>query len=407
MGNITVDCKRLNGEVRVPVSKSILHRYLICSFLNDDYDALRNVESIAGTLSDDVRATRDCLLQLVDTEEKEDVLTLRCGESGTTLRFLTAIVAALGRKADFIAEGTLVGRPMKEFIDELNQHGADITASVSEDGKQAVYSIRGKLTDGDYILPGNISSQYVSAMILAADLIDGDAWIMIEDNLQSASYVDMTEAVIRAFDMDRGESVIEGDWSSGAMWVVANDLLGGKLKVTGLQANSIQGDSRIIDILNDYAVRETMMELEAEEYPDDKVYAAEVSIDVSDCPDLVPAIALRATMSPLITELTNAKRLKLKESNRLQGTKDILMALGADIRIGADGESLRIKGTSGAKLPGSDALIDTYGDHRMVILAAMASIVTEQPVNLSGMEAVSKSYPEFFEVIRKLGGIVE
>ena len=407
MSNIRVDCSKLNGAIKVPVSKSILHRYLICSFLNDDYDALRNIEDIAGTLSDDVRATRDCLMQIADTEGENDVITLRCGESGTTLRFLTAIVAALGRKADFIAEGTLVGRPMKEFTDELNRHGAQITSSVSDDGKQAVYSIRGKLTDGDYILPGNISSQYVSAMILASDLIDGDAWIAIENNLQSASYVDMTEEVIRAFDMDRGDKVIEGDWSSGAMWVVANDLLGGKLKVNGLQANSIQGDSRIIDILNDYAVREAMMELESEEYPGEKVYAGEVSIDVSDCPDLVPAIALRAATSPLITELTNAKRLKLKESNRLQGTKDILLALGANIRIGEDGESLRIKGTAGKKLPGTNAIIDTYGDHRMVILAALASTITEQAVNVSGIEAVSKSYPDFFEEIRRMGGVVE
>lgn len=405
MSNIRVDCSKLNGAIKVPVSKSILHRYLICSFLNDDYDALRNVENIAGTLSDDVRATRDCLLKIVDTEGEDGVVTLRCGESGTTLRFLTAIVAALGRKADFVAEGSLVGRPMKEFMDELNRHGADITETFSDDGKQAVYSIRGKLTEGDYILPGNISSQYVSAMILASDLIDGDAWIAIEDNLQSASYVDMTEAVIRAFDMNRGEKVIEGDWSSGAMWVVANDLLDGRLKIDGLQANSIQGDSKIIDILNDYAIREAMMEIHNEDYTGKLVYPDVVSIDVSDCPDLVPAIALRAAVSPLITELTNAKRLKLKESNRLQGTKDILMALGANIRIGEDGESLRIKGTAGAKLPGTDEIIDTYGDHRMVILAALASTVTEKPVNVDGIEAVSKSYPNFFEEIKKLGGL--
>ena len=405
MSNIRVDCSKLNGAIKVPVSKSILHRYLICSFLNDDYDALRNVENIAGTLSDDVRATRDCLLKIVDTEGEDGVVTLRCGESGTTLRFLTAIVSALGRKADFVAEGSLVGRPMKEFMDELNRHGADITETFSDDGKQAVYSIRGKLTEGDYILPGNISSQYVSAMILASDLIDGDAWIAIEDNLQSASYVDMTEAVIRAFDMNRGEKVIEGDWSSGAMWVVANDLLDGRLKIDGLQANSIQGDSKIIDILNDYAIREAMMEIHNEDYTGKLVYPDVVSIDVSDCPDLVPAIALRAAVSPLITELTNAKRLKLKESNRLQGTKDILMALGANIRIGEDGESLRIKGTAGAKLPGTDEIIDTYGDHRMVILAALASTVTEKPVNVDGIEAVSKSYPNFFEEIKKLGGL--
>ena len=405
MSNIRVDCSKLNGAIKVPVSKSILHRYLICSFLNDDYEALRNVENIAGTLSDDVRATRDCLLKIVDTEGEDGVVTLRCGESGTTLRFLTAIVAALGRKVDFVAEGSLVGRPMKEFMDELNRHGADITETFSDDGKQAVYSIRGKLTEGDYILPGNISSQYVSAMILASDLIDGDAWIAIEDNLQSASYVDMTEAVIRAFDMNRGEKVIEGDWSSGAMWVVANDLLDGRLKIDGLQANSIQGDSKIIDILNDYAIREAMMEIHNEDYTGKLFYPDVVSIDVSDCPDLVPAIALRAAVSPLITELTNAKRLKLKESNRLQGTKDILMALGANIRIGEDGESLRIKGTAGAKLPGTDEIIDTYGDHRMVILAALASTVTEKPVNVDGIEAVSKSYPNFFEEIKKLGGL--
>lgn len=399
MSTITVDCSRLNGEVRVPMSKSILHRYLICNYIDGNYDDIENIEAKAGRLSDDVIATKDCLMAIINNDKE-----LRCRESGTTLRFLMPLVAAMGYECELIAERSLVGRPMKEFIDELNRHGADISYSKSEDGSEERYSVKGKLTEGDYELPGNISSQYISGLMLASDLIDGDAWIIIEDGVASEPYIDMTAQVIKAYDMGRQEMLLEGDWSGGAMWVVANDLLGGRLKVNGLQPASLQGDSRIIDILNDFAIEQLI----AEEYG-----SRDLRIDASDWPDIVPAIALKAVAAALSedghglrTVITGAGRLKFKECNRLQAIAAILSKLGANIIAGNDGDSLIINRMTGSKIPGCDEAIDTYGDHRMVMLAAMASIITEKPVKVDGYEAVAKSYPAFFEDIERMGGLV-
>ncbi len=392
MSSITVDCKKLKGEVRVPVSKSILHRYLLCAYVQGDYDTIRNIESRVGRLSDDVLATKSCLEKLMGAMPGSDeAVELCCHESGTTLRFMIPLVAAMGVRANVTAEGSLVGRPMKPFIDELNRHGADIEMEIVTDTE--VYKVSGELEAGDYKLPGNISSQFVSGLMLASDLVDGDLWICTEDELQSSSYVEMTGEVIKAYSKGGQDKLIEGDWSNGAMWVVANDLLGGKLKVNGLSAESIQGDRQIISILNDFAIDELMSDT--------------IAIDVSDCPDLVPAIALRAVTSPMVTTITNAGRLRYKESNRLIAIQKILATLGADICIGDDGSSLIIRGTSGNKLPGNDTLIETFGDHRMVMLAVMASIITDKPVKVGGIESVSKSYPEFFEDVGTLGGIVE
>ncbi|MBQ0040525.1 MAG: 3-phosphoshikimate 1-carboxyvinyltransferase [Clostridiales bacterium] len=402
MSSIVVDCKKLKGEVIIPASKSILHRYLICSYLDDDYDAIRDVEKRVGVLSDDVRATRDCLLAIIDGEDKDEVLKLNCHESGTTLRFMVPLVAAMGLAADVIAEDSLVNRPMKAFTDELEEHGAVITDTMSEDGKSRTFHVEGKLEEGDYMIPGNISSQFISGLMLASDKVEGDVWVCIEDELQSSAYVDMTEKVIKAFDMGRGDKVIEGDWSNGAMWVVANDILGGRLKVKGLASDSIQGDRQIIDILNEYAIEESIFEM----YGDEK-HPRTVKFDVSDCPDLAPVIALRAVKSGLVTVIDNASRLKKKECDRLQAINDILFKLGADIHIGVNKESLVIRGTNGESIPGTDEAIDTYGDHRMVMLATMASLLTNQPVKVDGAEAISKSYPTFFEDIKKLGGIAE
>lgn len=400
MSIITVDCKNLNGNVKVPVSKSILHRYLVCAFVAGDYDVLDNaadkLTAKYGVLPDDVMATIDCLQQLVKAEEP---LTLNCRESGTTLRFMVPLVAALGLEADLIAEGNLVGRPMKPFVDELSNHGANISSElVIKDGSEIeVFHVSGKLEEGDYMLPGNISSQFISGMMLASDLVDGELWICTEGRFESSSYIDMTEAVIRAYDMGLAEKMIEADWSAGAMWVVANDILDGKLKIDSLRPESTQGDKRIINILNDYAIEEV--------YFEDRGKSNGITVDISDSPDIAPAIVLRAIASPLKTVITNAGRLRLKESDRLDAIVDIITKLGGDIRIGDDNKSLVINGNGGKLLPGSDEVISTCGDHRMVMLASFASILCEKPVKVGDAESVSKSYPEFFMDIERLGGI--
>ena len=346
-------------------------------------------------------------------------LKLNCGESGTTLRFLLPMLAAVGREARITAEGSLVGRPMQPFIDELNRHGAcirnHIDTRTSRKKNSAgdvvttkrtveVFDVYGILDPGIYKLPGDISSQFVSGLMLAKELADDDIEIEIDGELQSAPYVRMTEAIIQAYQDGRADEVLEGDWSSGAMWVVANDLLGGKLRVYGLKADSLQGDNAIIDILNDYAVEEVLTEMYGS--------TGHMEIDAKDCPDIVPAIVLKAVSAslgetPVSTVIRNVDRLKYKESNRLEAIAEIMSELGANIHISDDGNRIEINPVEGDTLLGSDRTINTHNDHRMVMLATMASIICEKPVTVDGIECVAKSYPSFFEDIARLGGVVE
>lgn len=402
MNTVTVDCRQLKGEIKVPASKSILHRYLVCSYVDGEYDNIRNIEQIAGPLSDDVKATRDCLVELIDHADEDPVLN--CRESGTTLRFMTALTTAYGIRCTLVAEGSLVGRPMQPFIDELNRHGAKITSERSADTEK--YLIEGQLESGNYELPGNISSQFISGLMLATQDLDGEYWIIFDDDIQSMPYVKMTEKIINAFSRGEREELLEGDWSAGAMWVTVNDILGGTLKINGLSADSLQGDKVIINILNEYAIEELMSQETGEK--------GKLTFDVSNCPDIAAAIALRASVSCLRTEITNAGRLRIKESNRLEAITDILFELGADIVIGEDGESLIINGDLQSAvepemkhLRGTDDIIDTRGDHRMVMLAALASAVCDKPVRIDDMKSVAKSYPDFEQDICILGGKIE
>lgn len=383
---LAVDGKKMNGELTVPMSKSIMHRYLLCAFLNGNYEIINVIKS--QDLSDDVRATANCLTTIINGGDR-----LECGESGTTLRFILPLVAAKGYKCTVVASGSLAHRPYEELVEELNRHDASINVVA---GEKLEFRVDGRLTGGEFRLPGNVSSQYISGIMLAGECIDDILSICIDGELESASYVEMTQAVINAYNSGVRDDILEGDWSAGSMWVVANDLLGGRLSIRGLSANSIQGDRKIIEILNDFAIEEVL----ADEYG-----SGEIVVDVADCPDLVPAIALRAVTSNLTTRIVKAGRLKLKESNRLDATKNILSSLGANIL--ADEDSLTIKGSAGVKLSGSTEAIDTYGDHRMVMLAALASVVTETTVMVNDVEAVAKSYPAFFDDVRRLGGIVE
>lgn len=377
MSNILVDAHNLKGEIAIPYSKSMAHRFLVCAFTEGDEDVIRNFEAN----SVDVQATKDCLIALLENKD-----TLDCKESGTTLRFMLPLVAALGKECKLVANGTLVGRPMQVFIDELNRHGATISSEVTNNGEQEVFSVSGKLEAGDYDIPGNISSQFISGLMLATSIVEGDSWVIMEDEVESTPYIEMTQYVINNYAMEKASRILEGDWSSGAMWLVASQLCDGNIIVNGLNEDSLQPDRVILDVF----------EL-------GKKYKVEVS--AKDCPDLTPAIALWACTRKGETTITDTERLKLKESDRQSAIKEILEQLGADIRVNND--TILIKGTAGEKLCGSSKPVNTRGDHRMVMMAALASIVTEQAVLIDNPDSVSKSYPDFFEDLAKLGGKVQ
>lgn len=375
MSILSVDARGIKGKITVPYSKSMAHRVLVQAFCRGDIDVVRSFDAN----SDDVAATKNCLLELADNQ---DIPNLLCGESGTTLRFMLPLAAALGRKCNLVAEGSLVGRPMQPLIDELNKHGASITVKLIDDAE--VYSVSGKLSCGDYEFPGNVSSQFISGVILASSLIDGETWVTYGDELESSSYVEMTQYVVNHYDSSKIQKLLEGDWSSGAMWLVASYLRAGEIQVNGLNEESCQGDRVIIDIL-------------------DVEDGFDAEISVKDCPDLAPAIALWAICRNGDTVITDTSRLRLKESDRQAAIVDILKQLGADIK--QDRDKIVIHGSSKA-LPGSSEVVNTRSDHRMAMLAALASIVCEQPVLIENPEAVNKSYPHFFEDMEKLGGVL-
>ncbi|MBQ0018427.1 MAG: 3-phosphoshikimate 1-carboxyvinyltransferase [Clostridiales bacterium] len=413
---LSVELKKLKGTIDVPLSKSLAHRYLICAYIAGDFAAIKEFaekfeasEDAGYRLCDDVKATLNSIRKLIEEERP----VLNCGESGTTLRLLLPVAATMGKEAEFVAEGSLVGRPVKELTDELKKHGASIEYiekgvcsdtyseddacsnvgnEITSDGSLRI-RLSGKLEPGTYTIPGNISSQYISGLLLAFYAMGGQSKLNIEGNIESKSYVAMTEEVIRAykdFKSVKGQCssrtelecrILEGDWSAAAMWMAAGRLSGDEIVLRGLSENSLQGDSCFADILK-------------------KIYERDMVIDISDCPDLAPAIMLAALGTERRIGIAGAGRLRLKESDRLSTLASILRQLGAEVTEARD--SLTVTGIGDRLLPGSDEPVDCCGDHRMVMFAALASIKCEKAVIIKDPECVSKSYPGFFEELKRL-----
>ena len=413
--NVTIHPGKLSGTVRVPASKSAAHRYLIASALADGLTTVH-----LDGLNDDIEATLECLMALgalPDYFERKALLIIRpiegapglsrpleglmhkamshvdyaqtleldCGESGSTLRFLLPVAPALGVRARFVGHGRLPERPNRALTEVLRQHGAAI------DSDTLPMNITGGLTPGVYELPGNISSQYITGLLFALPLLNGDSAIRLTTPLQSASYVDMTLEVLRDFGItvtpsDTGwiipgnqayrspeDVYVEGDWSAAAFWLAAN-AMGSDIDVAGVSRRTTQGDRAVEDLLG------------------------QPMIDASNVPDLVPALAAAAAVLPQKTVITGAERLRLKESDRLQAVSDMLSALGGQVAVTPDG--LVIDG--GQPLHGGT--VDGMNDHRIVMAAAILSTCAEGPVTILGAEAVSKSYPDFFKHFTALGG---
>lgn len=397
--NLVVDCKRIRGEITMPCSKSMAHRFLFaCYYANNK----SNIEAFSFPgISEDLYTTRKALLSLFENKIKD----IQCNESGTTLRLLISALLTTGREATLCVRGSLASRPMQDFIDELNNHGARIT-SYEEDGKK-FFSVNGKLQSGRYSLQGGISSQFISSLLFALPILAGNSEIVVNGDAESKPYIDLSINMLEEFGIEiiknsynsysvRGNrnyvlpgndiTVFDGDWSVGAMWLVANKLLCNELTIKGLSNESQQGDAIIQDIL------------EIED-------GCDANISIKDCPDLAPALALWGLTRSAQTRISNASRLRLKECDRFNTIIDICNQLGADIY--ADGDDIVINGSSGRLLSGSDHALNTNNDHRMVMLAAFSSIVTAKPAIIDMPESVRKSYPQFFEEIERLGGYLK
>ena len=354
----------LRGTLEAPPSKSHAHRLMTAVALAGK----KNSESLCT--SEDTRATFRCLNELHDGG------ILDCGESGTTLRFLLPVASALGINAEFIGHGRLPERPMSALNNALRENGAVISAD------NLPIKVSGQLHPGVFRVPGNISSQFISGLLFALPLLDGYSEIVIEGKRESVGYIDEPDS-----------PRVQGDWSNAAFFLCAG-ALGGETDITGLSPDSRQSDRAIVSILKDFG---------ADVNCGDMISVRGnglrgIKIDISQCPDLFPTLAAAACAALGDTIFTNAARLRIKESDRIEAVEKMINSLGGFAESTED--SLTVHGTG--TLPGGE--VDSFNDHRIVMAAAIAACICENPVIIHDAQAVNKSYPNFFEDYRKLGG---
>ncbi len=413
-----VNCSDSHGEVRVIPSKSFAHRALIAAALSDD-----ECEIICKANSMDIAATAQCLNALgaaiTETDkgykvlpiQKTDKAKLDCGESGSTLRFLVPVAAALGTETEFTGHGRLPSRPIKPLVDVLCRNGADIDC----DGTLPM-TVRKGLESGKFEISGEISSQFISGLIFALPLLCGDSSIEICGKTESKRYIDMTLDVVRQFGICaeyvenrieiRGNQrysspkcfEVEGDWSNAAFWACLGAFSEKGIKCTGLSKNSVQGDSRIAEILKEFGAD---VSLDDNSITVKRGTLSGIRLDASEIPDLVPVVSVVAAAASGETVIYNAKRLRMKESDRIESTVAMLKGLGAEAYPTEDG--LRIVG----KPRLSGGCVDSFNDHRIVMSAAIASAICDNAVRIIGAEAARKSYGDFFDRLKELLAEIE
>ena len=411
--NIVIEPSSLKGEITAIPSKSVAHRMLICAALADGPTTLRIPKT-----SDDIDATADCLRALgaaitVNNEDYivepiaqiENIPLLDCGESGSTLRFLLPVAAAAADRCRFDGHGRLPERPLSDLTDAMKEHG------VSFDGEKLPFTIGGRLRGGIYRLPGNVSSQYITGLLLALPLCEEDSVIELTTALESASYIDITLSVLKTFGItvhcernryiipgkqvfrSPGTLPVEGDWSNAAFFLTAA-ALNNDITMTGLNPNSAQGDRKIIALLEQLGAVTQKDNGRLTLRSDD---LKGCTIDIQDTPDLLPVLSVAAAFAQGKTTFINAARLRLKESDRLASSAAMIENLGGRAEVGED--ELTVYGTG---LIGGT--VESCNDHRIAMSAAVAATRCSKPVTILNAEAVKKSYPGFYNDYNKTGG---
>ncbi len=410
--NMKISPHTLKGEVKIPPSKSYGHRALICAALCGEQSRITPFCS-----SVDIKTTVEALKRLGSKVEiNEGGYSVKSGitpkeavidfcESGSTARFIMPIAAALGVSAVFTGSGRLPERPMKLLTEELRAHGVEASSD------SLPIKIKGKMTSGKFCFPGNVSSQYISGVMLAAPLMEGETVIELTSPLQSVGYVDITIATMKQFGvnvekMDSGyripagqsykkcDAVIEGDWSAAAFFMSAATL-GGDIKISGLDFASNQGDMAALDVFAAFGADIT---LENDALHIKKGELRGIEVNAEDIPDMVPAIAATAAFAKGKTVIRGAERLRIKESDRIKTTADALRSAGVEVTETADGMIISGGGVQGGKIDGAN-------DHRIVMAFSVLAAYSAGESIISDSNAVAKSYPEFFESFKGLEGI--
>jgi 3-phosphoshikimate 1-carboxyvinyltransferase len=403
--NVTITPKLLQGSIRPPASKSQAHRLLIGAALSQGTSVISQFGS-----SQDMEATLRCMEALGASYRYLDEGTIElsglggtptkspkvmdCGESGSTLRFLIPIALAVAGQGTFRGHGRLMERPQEPYFEIFRTQG------ISYHREGDTLTVQGQLTPGVYSLRGDVSSQFVTGLLYALPLLPGDSEIRLTTALESSGYVDMTLEALGHFGItvtptetgylvpgnqtyQAKDGAVEPDFSQSGFFY-AMEGMGNPIAVTGLNPNSVQGDRVILPMMEELSGTGT------------------VTLDVRECPDLVPPLAARAALrAGEVTHIVGAGRLRIKESDRLASVTAVLRAMGADIQ--EEPESLTIRGK--AQLSGG-VTVDSWNDHRIAMMAAAAATKCEHPITITGAECVRKSYPGFWADYRLLGGVI-
>lgn len=411
MKAVTIFPFKPEGCVTVPPSKSAAHRNIICAALSGGISKI-----YPSCHSRDIDATINCVKALgAEVTEKEGAffikginpeavldkkITLDCDESGSTLRFMIPLAAALGANATFIGRGRLPSRPITPITDVLRAFGVSCSADALP------LTIKGKLKVGKYPISGNISSQYLTGLLFAAALNGGE--VMLTTPLESAGYVDLTMSVLKKFGINTtvkngvyslngtfsaSDRKIEGDWSQCCFYLAAA-ALGGNMEIKGLDFSSTQGDMAALEIFKNFGA-DIKVENDTLYARGNKLNALEV--DCSQIPDMVPALAVTAAMAKGTTRLFGAQRLKIKESNRIKTVVDGLNAMGISVAELSDGMLI----TGGTPKGGT---VDGANDHRIVMAFSVLAAFAKGETKILGYDAINKSYPTFFEDFKRIGG---
>ena len=408
----------LKGNIKVPPSKSLSHRALICAALANGRSEISNV-----MLSEDIKTTIEALEHLgakFDIRQDTIIVTgvkklkydndpVYCNESGSTIRFLIPLFSLTNKEIEFTGKESLINRP-QTIYKKIFDH--DQNKFIKEDNR---IMVKGSIKPRDYFVDGNVSSQFFSGLMFSLPLLKGDSNIYYNGSLESKSYIDLTIEMLELFNIEiqeiengyfiPGNQVykprkyrVEGDYSQAAFFLVGG-ILNGLVQIDDLNHESNQGDYEIVNIIKHMKGKIIFTE---NGFITKQSKTHGTTIDVSDCPDLGPIIALLGSLSKGTTTMTNIQRLRLKESDRVESTVNTLKALGANIAV--KDNQIIIHGKQ--SLVGGVTL-DSYNDHRIAMMISIASTRCEKPITLTTANAVNKSYPHFYEDFISLGGNIE
>ena len=419
-----ISVSHIGGSLAVPPSKSAAHRAVLCAALADGTSRIDNIE-----YSDDIRATLDAVTQLgARVTRQEHSVTIQgcgggfatvtrpvfCNESGSTLRFLIPVFSLTAQKIRFTGAGRLFARPQEIYRALFTKQ------SLRFEQAPEGLTIFGRLRPGVFTLPGDVSSQFISGLLFAAPLMESPSTIQILPPFESRSYVGMTLDALSHFGVQAQEApgpegktiltvpapqtyrpcdrAVEGDYSQAAFPAVLGTLTGG-VTVTGLAEQTRQGDRVILDILKRCGAKFSRV---GDGYRFDRSLLRATAIDLSDCPDLGPVLMAMACFCSGTTVITNAGRLRLKESDRIAAMQTELAKFGG--RVTSDGGTITIEGCA---LHAPSQPLDGHNDHRVVMSLAVAALGAGVPALIRGANAVAKSWPECFDAMRALGARVE